>query len=380
MNVDENVGVPSRYGVLSLPTVILFTGGEAEGDGRRRTAARDASSASSAPLRVTSIVATLGRPARGRGARVLGIEPRRAAEARAAAGRARSTGRLRARRDRRHRPLPTPGRGLGGGAAWRERRRHDGHRVGEVARVQPAGHRRDRPRAEDPRALPLPDEGARAGSGAVAGGAPPEGAPPRDLRRRHAGRAPLADPQVVERDPHEPGHAPRRRSAAPRPLGRRPREPALRRRRRGARLPRRLRLARRERPPAAAPARADLRRRAAVPARLGDDRERRRAGADADRQSGDRWSTSDTSPRAEREVVIWNPPLVDAELGLRASSLGDASRLLSQLDLARAAHDLLREEPQGGGAHPPLHGRARRRRDRGAARAVSRRLHGRAAP
>ena len=27
MNVDENVGVPSRYGVLSLPTVILFAGG-----------------------------------------------------------------------------------------------------------------------------------------------------------------------------------------------------------------------------------------------------------------------------------------------------------------------------------------------------------------
>jgi DEAD/DEAH box helicase domain-containing protein len=39
----------------------------------------------------------------------------------------------------------------------------------------------------------------------------------------------------------------------------------------------------------------------------------------------------DTSARAEREVVIWNPPLLDAELGLRASPLGDASRLLSQL-------------------------------------------------
>jgi thioredoxin 1 len=29
MNVDENLGVPSRYGVLSLPTVALFAGGEA---------------------------------------------------------------------------------------------------------------------------------------------------------------------------------------------------------------------------------------------------------------------------------------------------------------------------------------------------------------
>jgi DEAD/DEAH box helicase domain-containing protein len=39
----------------------------------------------------------------------------------------------------------------------------------------------------------------------------------------------------------------------------------------------------------------------------------------------------DTSPKAERDVVIWNPPLLDAELGLRASPLGDASRLLAQL-------------------------------------------------
>lgn len=28
LNVDENLGVPSRYGVLSLPTVILFAGGK----------------------------------------------------------------------------------------------------------------------------------------------------------------------------------------------------------------------------------------------------------------------------------------------------------------------------------------------------------------
>jgi thioredoxin len=27
LNVDENVGVPSRYDVLSLPTVMLFAGG-----------------------------------------------------------------------------------------------------------------------------------------------------------------------------------------------------------------------------------------------------------------------------------------------------------------------------------------------------------------
>ena len=28
LNLDENLAVASRYGVLSLPTVILFTGGE----------------------------------------------------------------------------------------------------------------------------------------------------------------------------------------------------------------------------------------------------------------------------------------------------------------------------------------------------------------
>jgi DEAD/DEAH box helicase domain-containing protein len=39
----------------------------------------------------------------------------------------------------------------------------------------------------------------------------------------------------------------------------------------------------------------------------------------------------DTSPRAEREVVLWNPELLDEELGTRASPLGDASRLLATL-------------------------------------------------
>jgi thioredoxin 1 len=29
LNVDESLAVPSRYGVLSLPTVVLFSGGEA---------------------------------------------------------------------------------------------------------------------------------------------------------------------------------------------------------------------------------------------------------------------------------------------------------------------------------------------------------------
>jgi DEAD/DEAH box helicase domain-containing protein len=41
--------------------------------------------------------------------------------------------------------------------------------------------------------------------------------------------------------------------------------------------------------------------------------------------------TTDTSPRATREIVLWNPELLDPELGTRASPLGDASRLLAGL-------------------------------------------------
>src|SRR5206468_1659813 len=35
----------------------------------------------------------------------------------------------------------------------------------------------------------------------------------------------------------------------------------------------------------------------------------------------------DAAPRAERTVVLWNPPLLDAELGLRASALAEAAKL-----------------------------------------------------
>src|SRR2546430_3403624 len=39
----------------------------------------------------------------------------------------------------------------------------------------------------------------------------------------------------------------------------------------------------------------------------------------------------DAAPRAERTVALWNPELLDAELGLRASPLGEASRLMAEL-------------------------------------------------
>ncbi|HMB18753.1 MAG TPA: DEAD/DEAH box helicase [Gaiellaceae bacterium] len=39
----------------------------------------------------------------------------------------------------------------------------------------------------------------------------------------------------------------------------------------------------------------------------------------------------DAAPRAERTIALWNPPLTDEELGLRASALGEASRLMALL-------------------------------------------------
>jgi DEAD/DEAH box helicase domain-containing protein len=39
----------------------------------------------------------------------------------------------------------------------------------------------------------------------------------------------------------------------------------------------------------------------------------------------------DGAPRAERTIALWNPPLTDAELGLRVSALGEASRLMAGL-------------------------------------------------
>jgi DEAD/DEAH box helicase domain-containing protein len=39
----------------------------------------------------------------------------------------------------------------------------------------------------------------------------------------------------------------------------------------------------------------------------------------------------DAAPRAERTIALWNPELLDAELGIRASALGDAARIMAEL-------------------------------------------------
>jgi DEAD/DEAH box helicase domain-containing protein len=39
----------------------------------------------------------------------------------------------------------------------------------------------------------------------------------------------------------------------------------------------------------------------------------------------------DGAPKAERTILLWNPPLTDEELGLRASALGEAARVMASL-------------------------------------------------
>jgi DEAD/DEAH box helicase domain-containing protein len=39
----------------------------------------------------------------------------------------------------------------------------------------------------------------------------------------------------------------------------------------------------------------------------------------------------DAAPRAERTIALWNPELLDVELGIRASAIGDASRIMAEL-------------------------------------------------
>ena len=56
---------------------------------------------------------------------------------------------------------------------------------------------------------------------------------------------------------------------------------------------------------------------------------------------------TDGAPRAEREIVIWDPPLLDERSGERASSLGEAAGPACGVRPRRPAHDLLCAQPQG---------------------------------
>ena len=194
LDIDGNLGTPSRYGILSIPTVILFVGRRGERDARRPPEQE--------PLRagVRAVHRRVTRPwddlLVGDELAFRSTEPARAArlealpddlDPRVVDAPSPSDGH--------RRPLRPPGGGVGGGRPWRERPRHDGHRVRQVARLQPARARCDRARANRPRALPLPDEGADPGPGAGHRALPPARRAAGDLRRRHRARAASADPE-----------------------------------------------------------------------------------------------------------------------------------------------------------------------------------------
>ena len=242
------------------------------------------------PGTAVSVALALGRAARGRGARL----PRRPSR-RARPARRRCPDELHPRvrealaahgidelyAHQRRRPGTRPRAASTSSSRPGRRQRQD-------ARLQPARARRARARAEDARALPLSDEGARAGPGCARStelGCPSvraaiyDGDTPSEQRwqiRKWANLI-LTNPDMLHIGvlPHHDRWGDVLSNLA------------LRRHRRGARLPRRLRLARRQRAAAAAPAGAGLRRRAAVPARLGDDRQPGRARRRAARRRGD---------------------------------------------------------------------------------------------
>ena len=41
--------------------------------------------------------------------------------------------------------------------------------------------------------------------------------------------------------------------------------------------------------------------------------------------------SGDSAPRAERTICLWNPPVIDEQLWLRASALGEGAKLLAEL-------------------------------------------------
>ena len=174
-------------------------------------------------------------------------------------------------------PLRAPG------AGDRERMggpddRHDGDGLRKVAVLSAADAGGAHPGPEGASALPVPDEGARAGPGALTACVRPDDAgAPGDLRRRHTPQRAGGDPQAQQPDPDQSRHAPRRDPPAPSIVGGSAREPRVRRHRRGPRLPRRLRLPRRQRAAAPASRRSRLRDLAAVPADERDDRQPARA-------------------------------------------------------------------------------------------------------
>ena len=199
------------------------------------------------------------------------------------------------------------------------------HGVGQVA-LLPGADRRGgrRPGAAGHGAAALPDQGA--GPGPAAGAHRRSG-----CRRLVAGaydgdctpEAPGPRPQARVGAAHQPRDAPLRPPPPPRALGDVPHAAALRRGRRAAHAAGHLRhhvahvLRRLRRLCARYGVVADVRLRARPPSASRPAWPRRCAA------SRSRRSSDDGSPRGERLVALWNPPLLDAATGARASSRRD---------------------------------------------------------
>ena len=261
--------------------------------------------------------------------------------------------------------------------------RHHRHRLRQVAVLQPPHARRPLPRRAGARAVPVSDEGAGAGPGAGAERARRRAGAAGDLRRGHPARAAVGDPAALQHRHHQPRHAPPRDPAQPPGVGRLLRQPGGGRGRRGARLPRRVRLARRQRAAAAAADRGRLRDRAAVPARLRHRRQPRRAGGAADRPRRHHGRRPRRRTRGEADDRDVEP--ADRGRADRGAAVGagrDRRPARRARDRGRA-HDRVHEVAQGGRADVALRAAAPRgpgpRRARRADRALPRRLHAAAA-
>ena len=288
--------------------------------------------------------------------------------------------RRRAARRRHRRAVVAPGGGAAGRLGGPDDR-HDRHRVGQVAGLQPAGARRAVPRREGPRAVPLPDEGARPGPGAGAQRVRADQAgPPGDLRRRHAAASSAAQIRrranliLTNPDMLHMGILPNHRQWADffanlavvvvdeahvyRGVFGSHVANVLRRLRRIANAygtePRFLLAS------------ATI----ANPVELAERLTGLEEIALVDR---------DGAPGARREIAIWNPPLTDEALGTRALVAGRGGRDRRRAGAARRAHDLLHQVAQGGRAGR-ADGRPRRPEAQGPRRALPRRLHAAAAP
>ena len=142
------------------------------------------------------------------------------------------------------------------------------------------------------------------------------------LRRRHARRR---APQGARGRPHrrhQPGHAAHRHPAAPHEVGEAVREPALRRHRRAAPVPRRLRQPRRERRSAGCAASAA----STAPTRSSSAARRRSPTRASSRRASCARPIAlvddNGAPRGRKVVAVYNPPVVNRELGIRESAVG----------------------------------------------------------